>query len=399
MDLELSTVPLTRFQVRNQQAQGGITRAARAGRSRQRRDPLLRRRRRATSTRARSARSSGCSTARTSAARSRGDIGDIVFPPRALEFYTAALEAQRRHRAAAAPGVQGRARLLVRRRVDRDAERARQARRRGARGQPVREHASATATAEDRDAQVERLGDLVRTSGTDLGFVFDPDGETAIVIDDTRPRRSSPSELLLAHRRAGQRGGARRAASRCRSRSASEAERIARARRRGRCAPSSRRRDLMEIAAAPRRRLRGIAGRRLHLARRSCPRTTPRPRWCSCSTCSPRSTGRCRTIVAEVPETHVAHETIVTPWERKGTVMREIVERAKDRADRARRRREDHLPRRVGARAARPRARRSPTCGPRRRATSRPAASPRSTSSASARCSASSAIVKLMTMT
>jgi mannose-1-phosphate guanylyltransferase/phosphomannomutase len=28
------------------------------------------------------------------------------------------------------------------------------------------------------------------------------------------------------------------------------------------------------------------------------------------------------------PATHVVHETIVTPWERKGTVMREMVERA-----------------------------------------------------------------------
>jgi mannose-1-phosphate guanylyltransferase/phosphomannomutase len=32
-------------------------------------------------------------------------------------------------------------------------------------------------------------------------------------------------------------------------------------------------------------------------------------------------------VVAGLPETHVVHETIVTPWERKGMVMREIVER------------------------------------------------------------------------
>ena len=32
-------------------------------------------------------------------------------------------------------------------------------------------------------------------------------------------------------------------------------------------------------------------------------------------------------ICARLPSTHIAHETIVTPWERKGTVMREIVER------------------------------------------------------------------------
>jgi mannose-1-phosphate guanylyltransferase/phosphomannomutase len=32
-------------------------------------------------------------------------------------------------------------------------------------------------------------------------------------------------------------------------------------------------------------------------------------------------------VLAAIPPVHVAHETIVTPWERKGTVMREIVER------------------------------------------------------------------------
>jgi mannose-1-phosphate guanylyltransferase/phosphomannomutase len=36
-------------------------------------------------------------------------------------------------------------------------------------------------------------------------------------------------------------------------------------------------------------------------------------------------------VVEALPEIHVAHETIVTPWERKGTVMREIVERAGSR--------------------------------------------------------------------
>ena len=35
-------------------------------------------------------------------------------------------------------------------------------------------------------------------------------------------------------------------------------------------------------------------------------------------------------IVAEVPDTHVAHDTVPTPWERKGTVMRGVMERAKD---------------------------------------------------------------------
>src|SRR5207248_444366 len=43
------------------------------------------------------------------------------------------------------------------------------------------------------------------------------------------------------------------------------------------------------------------------------------------------SSGRAlSSIVAEVPETHIAHEVVPTPWERKGTVMRGVMERAKD---------------------------------------------------------------------
>ena len=33
-------------------------------------------------------------------------------------------------------------------------------------------------------------------------------------------------------------------------------------------------------------------------------------------------------VVDALPSVHVVHETVVTPWERKGTVMREIMEHA-----------------------------------------------------------------------
>ncbi|HYF46488.1 MAG TPA: hypothetical protein VD926_09790, partial [Acidimicrobiales bacterium] len=36
-------------------------------------------------------------------------------------------------------------------------------------------------------------------------------------------------------------------------------------------------------------------------------------------------------VVAELPDVHVAHEQIVTPWEQKGTVMRTLVEHSTDR--------------------------------------------------------------------
>ena len=44
-----------------------------------------------------------------------------------------------------------------------------------------------------------------------------------------------------------------------------------------------------------------------------------------------RSAVRLSSVVAALPRTHIAHETLVTPWEQKGTVMRSLVEHAKDR--------------------------------------------------------------------
>ena len=44
-----------------------------------------------------------------------------------------------------------------------------------------------------------------------------------------------------------------------------------------------------------------------------------------------RSAVRLSSVVAELPRTHIAHETLVTPWEQKGTVMRSLVEHSKDR--------------------------------------------------------------------
>jgi mannose-1-phosphate guanylyltransferase / phosphomannomutase len=36
-------------------------------------------------------------------------------------------------------------------------------------------------------------------------------------------------------------------------------------------------------------------------------------------------------VVSELPRPHLAHDTVVTPWEQKGMVMRSLVEMSKDR--------------------------------------------------------------------
>ena len=101
------------------------------------------------------------------------EIGDIGFPPRALELYTAALMRRRRRRRHRPGRVQDGPRLLVRDRQLRDAQRAGQAGGRGPGGEPLRRHRrrSWPATA---PAAAERVADLVRASGAHLGAVIDP---------------------------------------------------------------------------------------------------------------------------------------------------------------------------------------------------------------------------------
>jgi mannose-1-phosphate guanylyltransferase/phosphomannomutase len=44
-----------------------------------------------------------------------------------------------------------------------------------------------------------------------------------------------------------------------------------------------------------------------------------------------RTGARLSTVVASLPQPHLAHETVVTPWEQKGMAMRSLVEMSKDR--------------------------------------------------------------------
>jgi len=43
------------------------------------------------------------------------------------------------------------------------------------------------------------------------------------------------------------------------------------------------------------------------------------------------SNRRLSRVVAGLPQVHIAHESVVTPWDKKGLVMRKVVEQTKDR--------------------------------------------------------------------
>jgi mannose-1-phosphate guanylyltransferase / phosphomannomutase len=322
MDLELATVPLTRFQVRSQRAHGGISvrlaqddpdsveirfmdeHGADIDEGMQRKiERLLYREdyRRAFA----------------------GDIGDITFPPRAIEYYTAALEAS----------------------VDAEVLRARSFKvvldysfgaasivmpnvlaKLGASVLAVNPYATtAGATAEDYESRVKVIGDLVRTSGSDLGYVFDPDGETATIIDDQGTALNAEQALLVLVRLVSEhRPGARIALPVSVSR---EAERIANTHGVPIEWTKLSAAHLMEVAGSGTVEFAAsqeggfiwpsflpaydAAATLVHLLELLAAANEP-----------------LSTLVAEIPDVHVAHEIVPTPWERKGTVMRGVMERA-----------------------------------------------------------------------
>ncbi len=326
-DLELAPVPLTRFQVRNDRASGGITVRLAPG------DPQ--------SVEVRFFDAEGKDVPESAQRKierqlSRedfrrafaGEIGDIVFPPRSIEFYTAAL-------------VQT---------VDVDRIRDRQIKavldysfgstsmvmptvlsKLGAEVLAVNPYAStapATVTPEEVRLRAERLGEMVRTSGSDLGCVLDPDGETLIIVADDG-QALSPDQTLLALTEliAASRKGSRIALPVSAS---AEAERIASSHGAEivwtKLAPSA----LMEVAVD------GdvdFAGSREggYIWPDFIPAFDAIATFANALDLLARTGRRLSEVVAELPVLHVVEETVPTPWEQKGAVMRTLVERTKER--------------------------------------------------------------------
>jgi mannose-1-phosphate guanylyltransferase/phosphomannomutase len=325
-DIELATVPLTRFQVRNSRSQGGITVRLAPGdpdtveirffdADGRDIDPAAQRKIERLLYREDYRRAFG------------GEVGDIVFPPRSLEFYTAALERivdieQVRHHAfkIVLDYSYGASSIVMPSLLTKL----------GAEVLAVNPYAStesATATAEIRDMQVARIADLVRVSGSDLGYVIDPEGELAVVVDDTG-RILEPDELMLAMvaliREAipGASVAVPVNVTNAVERILGSSDAVVRTRLWGA--------SLMETAAA-----RGVVFAGTPDGGCAWPEFLPAydaavtlVKLLDLLAAVDRPLSQ---VVANLPATHIAHEIIVTPWERKGTVMREIVERAGSR--------------------------------------------------------------------
>jgi mannose-1-phosphate guanylyltransferase/phosphomannomutase len=326
MDLELATVPLTRFQVRSQRAQGGISVRLAPG------DP--------DSVEIRFMGEDGADIDEGAQRKIErllyredfrrafaGDIGDIVFPPRAIEFYTAALEAS-----VDAGRLRDRSFKVV---LDYSFGAASMVMpnvlaKIGATVLAVNPYATTTgasATAQDVEQRIKVIGDLVRTSGSDLGYVFEPDGETATILDDQGvPLSADQALLVLVKLVCRHRPGAKVALPVSVSR---EAEHLA-----DECGSPI---VWTKLSAAHLMEVAGSAGVEFAASQEGgfiwpafLPAYDAAGTLVHLLELLAESARPLSALLDEVPETHVAHDTVPTPWERKGTVMRGVMERAKD---------------------------------------------------------------------
>ncbi|MCZ7525989.1 MAG: mannose-1-phosphate guanyltransferase [Acidimicrobiia bacterium] len=326
-DIELASVPLTRFHVRNGHCRGGVT--VRLAPS----DP--------DSVEIRFFDASGRDLTESDQRKierllSRedyrrafaGDIGDIVFPPRSLEYYTAALErcvdtqrlAERSFKVVL--DLSHGATSLVMPNV---------LAKLGAEVLTVNPYASTAPAAAAIDAQsvrADRLANLVRSSGSDLGMVMDPDGEHALLIDDEGhvldPVRGMLAVVALV---AEAHPGARIALPVSVTR---EAERIAADHGATIVWTKMSAASLMEAASSDQVDLAASAAGGFIwpelLPAFDATATLAEVLDLLATVDRPLSA-----IVKDLPRVHITHETVPTPWERKGAVMREMVERNQDR--------------------------------------------------------------------
>jgi mannose-1-phosphate guanylyltransferase/phosphomannomutase len=326
-DVELATVPLTRFQISNSQARGGITVRLTPG------DP--------DSVEIRFFDADGRDIDESTQRRierllSRedfrrafaGDIGDIEYPPRTLDFYTSALmgtvDADRLVERAFKVVLDysfGAVSIVMPAVLAKTGVEALSV-------NPFASTASVAAALGERSARVARVADLVRASGSQLGIVIDPDGETATLIDDEGDVLTNEQAMLAlvtlvteAHEDAciAVPVAASREVQRIAERNDAEIVWT-------KLSPA----NLMEVASSGEVDFAAsLDGGYIwpdFLAAFDATATLVKLLDLLAATDRTLSS-----IVKQLPRIHIAHETVATPWERKGSVMREMVELAGSR--------------------------------------------------------------------
>jgi mannose-1-phosphate guanylyltransferase/phosphomannomutase len=254
------------------------------------------------------------------------EIGDIGFPPRALEYYTAALIESVDLSKAREAGLKlvldysfGTTSFVMPNLLAKlEAEVL-----------AVNPYANtASVLTFDRQAGAARVGELVRASGAHLGAVLDPGGEHLTIVDDLgHPLTDDEALLLLLTLVTAVHPGARVALPVAASQAAEEICRRAGAVIVWTKLSTS---DLMEVARSQRITM---------AASQSGGFIFPHflPAYDAAATLVNlvallAPTGRkLSELVGELPAVHIAHQGVHTPWDQKGMVMRTLVERSQGR--------------------------------------------------------------------
>jgi mannose-1-phosphate guanylyltransferase/phosphomannomutase len=254
------------------------------------------------------------------------EIGDIIFPPRALEDYTAALESTVDTKL-----IRGAEFKLV---VDygygsTSFVMPNVLAKLGCDVLAVNPYASTAGMLQfDRQAQADNVARLVRASGAHVGAVIDPHGEHLTIIDDSGHCLSDSEALftllaLVADHLLGDCVALPVSVS-------SQAEQLltrhgVRVKYTKLSTPA-----LMDAATEP-----GVGFAASQDGGFILPGFLPA--FDAAATrvklleLLARHDIRLSKVVADLPRAHMAHETVVTPWEQKGLVMRTLVERTPDR--------------------------------------------------------------------
>jgi mannose-1-phosphate guanylyltransferase/phosphomannomutase len=324
-DLEVAPIPTTRFQIRNARAQGGITVRLVPG------DPQ--------SVQLRFFDADGIDIDETTQRKIErlfyredfrrafaADIGDIDFPPRALEFYSGALMSTVDGDAIRNAGFKvvidyayGATSFTMPNLLSKL----------GADILTMNPFAStAMAASFDPETHARQVGDLVRASGAHLGVVINPDGERLRLIDDSgRPLSNDEALYGLLTLVVTMYENARVALPVAVSR---QAERICQSAGAEIVWTKLSASSLMEAAMSTDVVFAASqdAG---YIFPRFLPAYDATATFVNVLELLARTGMRLSKVIDGLDRVHVVHETVVTPWEQKGTVMRTLVERIKDR--------------------------------------------------------------------
>jgi mannose-1-phosphate guanylyltransferase/phosphomannomutase len=324
-DLEAATIPVTRFQVRTGRSQGGITVRLEAD------DPQ--------SVVIRFFDHNGIDIDEASQRKIErlfyredfrramaAEIGDIGFPPRALEYYTAALEDSVDAETVRSTGFKlvldyafGTSSFVMPNVLAKL----------GADVLAVNPYAStAGAVAFDRWRHAEKVAELILAAGAHVGAVIDPDGEHITLIDDSghvltdNEALYSILSLVIATT-----DKPKVAVPVAVSRSVEElCERTGTEIVWAKLSTA----HLMELAAGVEVVFAG-SQEGGYIFPSFLPAYDATATLVHLLAMLGETGLRLSKLTAQAPRTHVAHDTVVTPWEQKGTVMRTLVEHMKDR--------------------------------------------------------------------